>query len=83
MLKQNFNNIDLVYCFQDKTLEKALGAWAQVQKDAFPHKAELIDTTVAAMYDFMHSAQAVDNGMVVQELLNKELAKVEATPENN
>lgn len=56
---------DPVFAFQYSTLQQALEAWKREQIEAYPHRAELIETVALAMEDFMQSKQVHDYKMLV------------------
>lgn len=74
-LEADLKNIDLVYCFEKSSLEKALRDWRDEQIEAFPEKEELIQVVSLAMMDFMCSRHVVNHGLVVTQLLEKALQK--------
>lgn len=49
-----------VWVFDESRLEQALAAYAADALAAYPQQAERIQTTVLAMRDFLHSAQATE-----------------------
>lgn len=74
-LEADLKSIDLVYCFEKSSLEKALRDWQDEQIAAFPEKKEQIQTVALAMMDFMCSRHVVNHGLVVTQLLEKALQK--------
>jgi hypothetical protein len=69
----DLKNLDVVYCFQKSSLEKALHDWQNEQIAAFPDKKDQIDVVALAMLDFMCSRHVLDHGMVVSQLLEKDV----------
>ena len=67
----DLKEIDLVYCFQKKTLEAALEDWMKEQIKAYPKREKQIKITTAAMMDFMTSEHVSKHGMVVEQLVNQ------------
>ena len=59
-------NQDPIFAFQYSTLLQALDGWKTEQIEAYPHQAELIETVVAAMQDFMTSDQVRAHKMLVE-----------------
>jgi hypothetical protein len=59
-------NQDPIFAFQYSTLLQALDSWKTEQIEAYPHQAELIETVVAAMQDFMLSDQVRAHKMRVE-----------------
>ncbi len=57
---------DPIYAFQYSTLLKALDAWKKEQLEAYPHRAELIETVALAVQDFMASRHVRDFKMLVE-----------------
>lgn len=74
-IEEDLKNIELVYCFEKSSLERALRDWQEEQIDVFPEKKELIQTVALAMMDFMCSRHVVNHGLVVTQLLEKALQK--------
>lgn len=70
-LEADLKNIDLVYCFEKSSLEKALRDWRDEQIEAFPEKEEQIQTVALAMMDFMYSRHVVNHGLVVHSSLKR------------
>jgi hypothetical protein len=77
----DLKNLDVVYCFQKSSLEKALQDWQHEQIAAFPDKKEQIDVVALAMLDFMCSRHVLDHGMVVTQLLEKALHNKKSSEE--
>lgn len=74
-IEADLKSIDLVYCFEKSSLQKALQDWRDEQIEAFPEKEELIQVVSLAMMDFMCSRHVVNHGLVVTQLLEKALQK--------
>lgn len=47
-----------IWVFDQSSLESALESYRQEAETAYPHQAERIRITVAAMRDFLHSEHA-------------------------
>lgn len=54
-----------IYAFQLDTLRAALKDWKHEQIEVYPHKAELIETVVLAMINFMESEHVINHKMLV------------------
>ena len=52
---EEYSMSEAIYAFHISTFEAALEDWKQEQLEAYPHKAELIETVALAMRDFMES----------------------------
>jgi hypothetical protein len=72
----NLENIDLVYCFQTKTFNKALEDWVAEQMELYPNdetaKGNIL-VAAQAMRDFMTSRHVSNHGMVVKQLIENNL----------
>ncbi len=64
-------NQDPIFAFQYSTLQQALESWKAEQIAAYPHQAELIETVVAAMQDFMTSDHVRNHKMLVEAPTDK------------
>ncbi len=64
-------NQDPIFAFQYSTLQQALESWKTEQIAAYPHQAELIETVVAAMQDFMTSDHVRAHKMLVEAPTDK------------